>query len=250
MAEFDVDKRQVFSPWCDGPLPRLQVSQVPRGIVDAITRVVSDRGEVLDSASPKLGTLRREIKIAHDRLMSRLQKYLTESGNKLQEPIITQRAGRYVVVPAQEAGADEAKRPLPVSVDVADGKTETVTLQPQASGATVRVKAVDARGRPAQGGVVLVAGSGPRPATFSALLESGALFPATGRGSPQVIAGVPPGSYTLFVIEERGTKHPGLYQQSVQVFDNSDLAIEVKLPDGLPALSDPLQARFGTLSPL
>src|SRR5829696_1914515 len=67
------------------------------GIVDAITRVLSDRGEVLDSASPKLASLRREVKIAHDRLMSRLQRYLTESANKLQEPIITQRDGRYVI---------------------------------------------------------------------------------------------------------------------------------------------------------
>jgi len=67
------------------------------GIVDAITRVLSERGEVLDSASPKLATLRREIKIAHDRLMSRLQKYLTDSASKLQEPIITQRDGRYVI---------------------------------------------------------------------------------------------------------------------------------------------------------
>ncbi len=67
------------------------------GIVDAITRILSDRGEVLDSASPKLGTLRREIKVAHGRLMTRLQRYLTESANKLQEPIITQRDGRYVI---------------------------------------------------------------------------------------------------------------------------------------------------------
>jgi len=67
------------------------------GIVDAITRVLSERGEVLDSASPKLATLRREIKVAHDRLMSRLQKYLTDSASKLQEPIITQRDGRYVI---------------------------------------------------------------------------------------------------------------------------------------------------------
>jgi DNA mismatch repair protein MutS2 len=67
------------------------------GIVDAISRVLSERGEVLDSASPKLASLRREIKIAHDRLMSRLQRYLTESANKLQEPIITQRDGRYVI---------------------------------------------------------------------------------------------------------------------------------------------------------
>jgi DNA mismatch repair protein MutS2 len=67
------------------------------GMVDAISRVLSDRGEVLDSASPKLSSLRREIKISHDRLMSRLQRYLTESANKLQEPIITQRDGRYVI---------------------------------------------------------------------------------------------------------------------------------------------------------
>src|SRR5215510_5717218 len=67
------------------------------GIVDAITRILSERGEVLDSASPKLASLRREIRIAHDRLMSRLQRYLNESGNKLQEPIITQRDGRYVI---------------------------------------------------------------------------------------------------------------------------------------------------------
>ena len=67
------------------------------GVVDAISRVLSERGEVLDSASPKFAALRREIKIAHDRLMSRLQRYLTESANKLQEPIITQRDGRYVI---------------------------------------------------------------------------------------------------------------------------------------------------------
>jgi DNA mismatch repair protein MutS2 len=67
------------------------------GIVDAITRVLSDRGEVLDSASEKLARLRREVRIARDRLMARLQKYLTDSASKLQEQIITQRDGRYVI---------------------------------------------------------------------------------------------------------------------------------------------------------
>ncbi len=67
------------------------------GIVDAVTRVLSERGDVLDSASPKLADIRRELKISHDRLMSRLQKYLTDSASKLQEPIITQRDGRYVI---------------------------------------------------------------------------------------------------------------------------------------------------------
>ncbi len=67
------------------------------GLVDAITRVLSERGEVLDSASPKLASFRRSLKVAHDRLMSRLQRYLTDSSSKLQEPIITQRDGRYVI---------------------------------------------------------------------------------------------------------------------------------------------------------
>ena len=67
------------------------------GIIDAITRVLSERGEVLDSASDKLAKIRREVRVARDRLMSRLQKYLSDSANKLQEPIITQRDGRYVI---------------------------------------------------------------------------------------------------------------------------------------------------------
>lgn len=67
------------------------------GVVDAITRVLSERGEVLDSASPRLADIRRLLKVTRDRLMSRLQRYLTESSAKLQEPIITQRDGRYVI---------------------------------------------------------------------------------------------------------------------------------------------------------
>lgn len=67
------------------------------GIVDAVTRVLSERGEVLDSASEKLARIRREVRTARDRLMTRLQKYLTDSASKLQEQIITQRDGRYVI---------------------------------------------------------------------------------------------------------------------------------------------------------
>ncbi len=69
------------------------------GIVDAITRILSERGEVLDSASPALADIRRKLKTAHDRLMSRLQKYVTDTKtvSMLQEPIITQRDGRYVI---------------------------------------------------------------------------------------------------------------------------------------------------------
>lgn len=69
------------------------------GLVDAITRILSDRGEILDSASPKLGEIRRSLRVSQDRLMSRLQKYVTDSKtvSMLQEPIVTQRDGRYVI---------------------------------------------------------------------------------------------------------------------------------------------------------
>jgi DNA mismatch repair protein MutS2 len=87
----------------EGEYPRLALiaDGLPEthGIVDAITRVLSERGEVLDSASPKLAETRRKLKTAHDRLMSRLQKYITDSKtvSMLQDAIITQRDGRYVI---------------------------------------------------------------------------------------------------------------------------------------------------------
>jgi DNA mismatch repair protein MutS2 len=71
----------------------------PGGLVDVISRTISDRGEVLDSASPKLSALRGQLKVAHDRLMTRLQRYITDSQTvpMLQDTLITQRDGRYVI---------------------------------------------------------------------------------------------------------------------------------------------------------
>jgi DNA mismatch repair protein MutS2 len=67
------------------------------GLIDAIGRTINEEGEVLDSASPKLSALRVEVRTAHDRLLSRLQRILNEHGSQLQEAILTQREGRYVV---------------------------------------------------------------------------------------------------------------------------------------------------------
>jgi DNA mismatch repair protein MutS2 len=85
------------------PFPRLSEMALalpsPLGVVDAITRTISDKGEVLDSASPKLAAIRAEIRVARERLMSRLQRYLgdTHTAQMLQDTIITQREGRYVI---------------------------------------------------------------------------------------------------------------------------------------------------------
>jgi DNA mismatch repair protein MutS2 len=64
-----------------------------------IGRVLDDTGEVLDSASPKLATLRREMRVAFDRLQSKLRNIIHNADNAqyLQETLITQRHGRYVV---------------------------------------------------------------------------------------------------------------------------------------------------------
>ncbi|MDQ5851128.1 MAG: endonuclease MutS2, partial [Chloroflexota bacterium] len=89
-----------------GPLIDLAVvlPDLPE-IEAAIDRAIDPGGEVLDSASPALGRIRSEIRIAHGRLMDRLQAIITSSqyADALQEPIVTMREGRYVV-PIKSAG--------------------------------------------------------------------------------------------------------------------------------------------------
>ena len=71
----------------------------PTGLVEAIGRCITDSAEVADNASPKLYDLRRHVRVSHDRLMTRLQRYLTDAStaSKLQDSVITQRDGRYVI---------------------------------------------------------------------------------------------------------------------------------------------------------
>lgn len=83
------------------PLLAAQAAAMPQpaGVVDAISKAISGRGEILDSASDKLAQVRGEMGVAHDRLLSRMQKMLTSEpfARALQEAIVTQRDGRYVL---------------------------------------------------------------------------------------------------------------------------------------------------------
>lgn len=83
------------------PLLAERAAQMPQpaGVVDAISKAISERGQVLDSASEKLGEIRSELGVAHERLLSRMQKMLSSEPytKALQEPIFTQRDGRYVL---------------------------------------------------------------------------------------------------------------------------------------------------------
>lgn len=66
---------------------------------DEIARVLDENAQVKDTASPALAMIRRDLKVAFDRLQTKLQRIISASGNQtvLQESIITMRNGRYVV---------------------------------------------------------------------------------------------------------------------------------------------------------
>jgi DNA mismatch repair protein MutS2 len=72
------------------PLPQLRAR---------LEQSVDPAGELLDSASPALGGLRRAVRVAYERLRSRLET-IVHTGDiaaALQEPLVTLRNGRYVV---------------------------------------------------------------------------------------------------------------------------------------------------------
>ncbi|MGZ6269114.1 MAG: endonuclease MutS2, partial [Candidatus Limnocylindrales bacterium] len=75
------------------------------GLRSVLGRSFDPVGELLDTASPRLGGLRRAVRIAYDRLRGRLDS-LVHSGElqgALQEPIVTLRNGRYVIPVRAEA---------------------------------------------------------------------------------------------------------------------------------------------------
>ncbi len=68
-------------------------------VQDEIERAIDDNGEVKDSASARLAVIRRDMKIAFDRLQTKLQRIINSRDNAilLQEALITMRNGRYVI---------------------------------------------------------------------------------------------------------------------------------------------------------
>lgn len=69
------------------------------GLQESIARVLNEKGEVLDTASPQLAIIRRDLKVSYDKLQTRLARLISSSTNAqfLQEALITTRNGRYVI---------------------------------------------------------------------------------------------------------------------------------------------------------
>ena len=65
----------------------------------SIEKTVDDNAEIKDTASARLAIIRRDLKVAFDRLQNKLNRIVTSKANqsKLQEAIVTMRHGRYVI---------------------------------------------------------------------------------------------------------------------------------------------------------
>ncbi len=91
-----------------GSLKRLFSSLMPnRFLEEKITHSITGEEEIADSASPELADIRRKMRAATARVRDSLQKIITAPSyaKVLQEAIITQRGGRFVVpVRAEKKG--------------------------------------------------------------------------------------------------------------------------------------------------
>ncbi|MCY3799372.1 MAG: endonuclease MutS2 [Chloroflexi bacterium] len=96
---------------------------------NAIEKTVDDNAEIKDTASARLAIIRRDLKVAFDRLQNKLQRIVTNKANqsKLQEAIITMRHGRYVI---------------PVKAEH-KGKIKGILHDSSASGATIFIEPLE-----------------------------------------------------------------------------------------------------------
>ncbi len=100
------------------------------GLIEAISRTLDDRGNVLDSASAKLRTVRRDLRAARVRLARKLERMVADPKfmAMLQEPIVTQRQGRSVI-PLRA----EYKGRLPAVVHDQSASGATLFVEPLAA---------------------------------------------------------------------------------------------------------------------
>jgi DNA mismatch repair protein MutS2 len=95
--------------------------------VGAIRAAIDPEGEVLDDASPKLRTLRDRLRRQRNRLRGTLESYLRgrDTAKYLQERVVTERAGRFVLVVRSEHRAA-----IPGIVHGSSGSGASLFLEP------------------------------------------------------------------------------------------------------------------------
>ena len=111
-----------------GNLKRLFTAIVPnRFLEEKITTAITGEEEIADGASPELADIRRKMRAASARAREALQKIITAPSyaKVLQEAIITQRGGRFVVPVRAEKRAE-----LPGLVHDVSGSGATLFVEP------------------------------------------------------------------------------------------------------------------------
>ena len=120
-----------FGTAAGGPYPTLEavigaVQSFERE-VQAIRAAINPEGEVLDDASPKLRTLRERLRRQRNRLRGTLESYLRgrDTAKYLQERVVTERGGRFVLVVRSEHRAA-----IPGIVHGSSGSGASLFLEP------------------------------------------------------------------------------------------------------------------------
>ncbi len=122
-ARFEARLRDWRAPQLSGV--RAELDPAPE-LAERIGRSVDDSGEILDGASAELAAIRKRLRTAQDRVRERLNTMLRSSqmAGVIGEPIVTVRAGRYVI---------------PIRAE-AKGKVKGIVHDQSASGATLFIE--------------------------------------------------------------------------------------------------------------
>jgi DNA mismatch repair protein MutS2 len=93
-----------------------------------IHHCIDDHGDVLDRASPKLANIRDQLRQVRDRIYSTLHSIIQRKPGALQETVITQRAGRFVL-PVKAPQKDA----VPGIVHDSSASGSTLYIEPQST---------------------------------------------------------------------------------------------------------------------
>ncbi|MDI3341190.1 MAG: endonuclease MutS2 [Sphaerobacter sp.] len=99
------------------------------GLEADLERTVGPRGEILDTASERLGEIRRELRAEHRRLLDRLNRLLADPSYApaIQDAIVTMREGRYVIPVRADRRAQ-----IPGVVHATSASGQTLFVEPMA----------------------------------------------------------------------------------------------------------------------